>query len=213
MTGVEGITFGLATALAVGTIAFRAFVSRPAAVALLTATAAVGFFLAPLHWGRWLPWRPRGSGGACRCYDRSGRPARIRRPGSCVAPARPAGRSVGAAGSGLAGMPVPAIGEGWRDDGIRVAVLAPGGGATVEAWMSDDYEQARTMIEEARRDDAQGRATRASIERQVAAGVEAAEHVHIEEGDTMWSFANRVLDAVQDEENESREPEDGRGRG
>ena len=78
--------------------------------------------------------------------------------------------------------------------------------------MSDDYEQARAMIEEARRDDALGRATRASIERQVAGGAEAAEHVHIEKGDTMWSFANRVLDAVQDEENENREPEDGNGR-
>ena len=72
--------------------------------------------------------------------------------------------------------------------------------------MSDDYEQARTMIEEARRGDALGRATRASIERQVAGGAEAAEHVHIEKGNTMWSFANRVLDAVQDEEKKGREP-------
>ncbi len=55
MTGIEGITFGLAAALAVGTIAFRAFVSPRAAVALLT-VAALGFFLALLHWGRWLPW-------------------------------------------------------------------------------------------------------------------------------------------------------------
>ena len=55
MTGVEGITFVLAAALAVCTIAFRAFVSPPAAVALLT-VAALGFFLALLHWGRWLPW-------------------------------------------------------------------------------------------------------------------------------------------------------------
>ncbi len=55
MTGVEAITFGLAAALAVGTIAFRAFVSPAAGVALLTA-AAIGFFLALLHWGRWLPW-------------------------------------------------------------------------------------------------------------------------------------------------------------
>ncbi len=78
--------------------------------------------------------------------------------------------------------------------------------------MSDDYEEARAMVEEARRDDALGRATRASIERQIAGGAEAAEHVHIEKGDTMWSFANRVLDAVQDEENENREPEDGHGR-
>jgi hypothetical protein len=83
----------------------------------------------------------------------------------------------------------------------------------MEVGMGDDYEEARTMIEEARRDDAQGRATRASIERQVAGGAEAAEHVHIEKGDTMWSYANRVLDAVRDEENENREPEDGRGRG
>ncbi len=50
MTGSEGITFGLAAALAVGTIASRASVP-PAA--LLTAAAA-GFFLALLRWGRWL---------------------------------------------------------------------------------------------------------------------------------------------------------------
>ena len=55
MTDVEGITFVLAAALVVGTIAFRASVPPPAAVALLTA-AAVGFFLALLHQGRWLPW-------------------------------------------------------------------------------------------------------------------------------------------------------------
>ncbi len=55
MTGVEGITFGLATALAVGTIAFRASVPPAAGVVLLTA-AAVGFFLALLHRGGWLPW-------------------------------------------------------------------------------------------------------------------------------------------------------------
>ncbi len=78
--------------------------------------------------------------------------------------------------------------------------------------MSDDYEEARAMIEAARRDDAQGRAMKASIERQIAGGVEAAEHVHIEKGDTMWSYANRVLDAVRDEENENGEPGDGRGR-
>ena len=78
--------------------------------------------------------------------------------------------------------------------------------------MSDDYEQARAMIEVARRDDALGRATRESIERQVAGGAEAAEHVHIEKGDTMWSFANRVLDAVQDEENVNGEPGDEHGR-
>ncbi len=63
--------------------------------------------------------------------------------------------------------------------------------------MGDDDEEARAMIEQARRDDAQGRAMKASIERQIAGGVEAAEHVHIEKGDTMWSYANRVLDAVQ----------------
>jgi hypothetical protein len=55
MTGVEAITFGLAAALAAGTVAFRASVPRVAGVALLSA-AAVGFFLALLHWGRWLPW-------------------------------------------------------------------------------------------------------------------------------------------------------------
>src|SRR5215211_1626708 len=48
MTGVEGITFGLAAALAVGTIAFRASMPPAAGVALLTA-AAVGFFLALAH--------------------------------------------------------------------------------------------------------------------------------------------------------------------
>jgi hypothetical protein len=79
-------------------------------------------------------------------------------------------------------------------------------GATTEARMSDDYERARTMIEEARRDDALGRAMRASIERQVAGGAEAAGHVHIEKGDTMWSFANRVLDAVQEDEKKGGEP-------
>ena len=55
MTGVEGITFGLAAALAVGTIAFRASVPSAAGVALLTAAAA-GFVLALLHQGGWLPW-------------------------------------------------------------------------------------------------------------------------------------------------------------
>jgi hypothetical protein len=55
MTGVEGITFGLAAVLALCTIAFRASVPPLAAAALLTA-AALGFFLALLHWGRWLPW-------------------------------------------------------------------------------------------------------------------------------------------------------------
>ena len=72
--------------------------------------------------------------------------------------------------------------------------------------MSDDYERARTMIEEARRDDALGRAMKASIERQIAGGVEAAGHVHIEKGDTLWSFANRVLDAVQEDETKGGEP-------
>ena len=55
MTGIEAITFGLAAALAVGTIAFRASVPPAVGVALLTA-AAFGFFLALLHQGRWLPW-------------------------------------------------------------------------------------------------------------------------------------------------------------
>src|SRR5215208_86634 len=48
MTGVEAITFGLAAALAVGAITFRASVPPAAAMALLTA-AALGFFLALLH--------------------------------------------------------------------------------------------------------------------------------------------------------------------
>ena len=64
--------------------------------------------------------------------------------------------------------------------------------------MADDYERARAMIETARRCDALGRAKRASIERRIAGGVEgAAGHVHIEKGDTMWSFAIRVLDALR----------------
>ena len=80
-------------------------------------------------------------------------------------------------------------------------------GVTTEAGMGDDYEKARTMIEEARRDDALGRAMRASIEQQIAGGAEAAEHVHIEKGDTMWNFTNRVLDAVQEDEKKGdREP-------
>ena len=54
------------------------------------------------------------------------------------------------------------------------------------------------MIEQARRDDAQGRVVTAAIERQDAEGAEAAGHVHIEKGDTMWSLVNRVLDAAQD---------------
>jgi predicted urease superfamily metal-dependent hydrolase len=39
---------------------------------------------------------------------------------------------------------------------------------------------------------------RASIEQRIAGGVGDAGHVHIEKGDTMWSFVNRVLDAAQD---------------
>ena len=72
--------------------------------------------------------------------------------------------------------------------------------------MGDDYEKARATIERARRDDAQGRVVRAAIERQIAGSVRAAEHVHIEKGDTMWSFANRVLDAVQEDETKGGEP-------
>ena len=53
MTGVEANTFGLAAALAVGTIALRA--SLPPLGAAALRTAAVGFFLALLHRGRWLP--------------------------------------------------------------------------------------------------------------------------------------------------------------
>ena len=34
--------------------------------------------------------------------------------------------------------------------------------------MGDDYDEARVMIEQARRDDAQGRAMRASIEQRTA---------------------------------------------
>jgi hypothetical protein len=49
MTGVEGITFGLAAALAAGTMAFRAAVPRAAGMAMPT-LAAVGFLLALLHW-------------------------------------------------------------------------------------------------------------------------------------------------------------------
>jgi hypothetical protein len=63
--------------------------------------------------------------------------------------------------------------------------------------MGDDYEKARAMIERARRDDAHGRVVRAAIERQIVEGAEAAGHVHLEKGDTLWSFANRVLDAAQ----------------
>ncbi len=51
MTGVEATTLGLAAALALGTIASRASVPPLAAAYLLTA-AAVGFFLALLHWGQ-----------------------------------------------------------------------------------------------------------------------------------------------------------------
>ncbi|WP_343894529.1 hypothetical protein [Craurococcus roseus] len=70
--------------------------------------------------------------------------------------------------------------------------------------MSDDYEKARAMIAGARRGDAPGQAMKATIEQQIAGGVEAAGHVHIEKGDTMWSFANRVLDAVQEKEKEQK---------
>ena len=70
-------------------------------------------------------------------------------------------------------------------------------GAATETRMSDDYERTRAMIETARRDDALGRAMKASIERRIAGGAEAAGHVHIEKGDTLWSFASRVLDAAQ----------------
>ena len=63
--------------------------------------------------------------------------------------------------------------------------------------MGDDYERARAMILTARRGDALGRAMRASIEQRIAGGAEgAAGRVHLERGDTMWSFANRVLDAA-----------------
>ena len=72
--------------------------------------------------------------------------------------------------------------------------------------MSDDYERARAMIEAARRDNALGRAMKASIEQRIAGGVEAAGRVHIEKGDTLWSFANRVLDAAQEEGRTDGEP-------
>jgi hypothetical protein len=71
-------------------------------------------------------------------------------------------------------------------------------GATREAGMGDDYDRARAMILTARRGDALGRAMRASIEQRIAGGAAAAGRVHLERGDTMWSFANRVLDAAQD---------------
>ena len=80
-------------------------------------------------------------------------------------------------------------------------------GVATEARMSDDYEKARAMIEVARRDDAVGRVMKVGIEQRIAGGAEAAEHVHIEKGDTMWNFTNRVLDAVQeDEKTEDRDP-------
>ena len=72
--------------------------------------------------------------------------------------------------------------------------------------MSDDYEKARAMIAGARRDDAPGQAMKATIEQQMAGGVAAAGHIHIEKGDTLWSFANRVLDAVQEDERKDGEP-------
>jgi hypothetical protein len=54
MTGIEAVTFGLAAALAVATVAFRAALPPRAAMALLT-LAAAGFLLALLHWSGWLP--------------------------------------------------------------------------------------------------------------------------------------------------------------
>jgi hypothetical protein len=51
MTGTEAATFGLAAALAVGAIVFRAALTTRTAVVLLT-LAAAGFLLALLHWGR-----------------------------------------------------------------------------------------------------------------------------------------------------------------
>ena len=53
MTAMEGVTFVLAAALAVGTFAFRALVPPAAAMAMLT-MAAGGFLLALLHWIMWL---------------------------------------------------------------------------------------------------------------------------------------------------------------
>ena len=55
MTEIQGITFALAAALAVFAIAFRASLSHRTAMVMLT-LAALGFLLALLHWGRWLPW-------------------------------------------------------------------------------------------------------------------------------------------------------------
>src|SRR3712207_8432195 len=55
----------------------------------------------------------------------------------------------------------------------------------------------------ARRGDALGRAMRASIEQRIAGGAEAAAgRVHLERGDTMWSFANRVLDRSEEHTSE-----------
>jgi len=55
MTPIQGITFALAAALAVCAIAFRSSLS-PRMAAILLTVAAIGFLLALLHWGRWLPW-------------------------------------------------------------------------------------------------------------------------------------------------------------
>ncbi len=55
MTEIQGITFALATALAVCAIAFRASLSPRVAVVLLT-LAALAFFLTLLRWGKWSPW-------------------------------------------------------------------------------------------------------------------------------------------------------------
>ena len=52
MTSVEGITFALAAALAMGTISSRASVPPAASVAMLT-LAAGGFLSALLHWVMW----------------------------------------------------------------------------------------------------------------------------------------------------------------
>jgi hypothetical protein len=68
--------------------------------------------------------------------------------------------------------------------------------AATEAAMGDEFDEARAVIAVAGRGDALGRAMRASIERQIAGGAAADGRVHLERGDTMWSFANRVLDAA-----------------
>ena len=72
--------------------------------------------------------------------------------------------------------------------------------------MGDDFDEARAMIDAARRGDAQGRAMKATIEWQIAGGTKGAGRVHIEQGDTLWSFANRVLDAAQEDGRKGGEP-------